>query len=185
MLCSLLVTLGAHAQRGLQYLLCVSVCLSVCLSVTALAATTFVSAGIYSIILGFPWISTSGFSKGLPFKSYGVKSQLQLSFRSPHAVFAHFLDQRNTAGQLVGRILLQRLATGATGVKQARYRRALFGQRGTRTRMRSIHSVSSVPLCMCVAIEGPWHLLFNVRHMAWCNACIQWLHMNSAEGFAL
>ena len=26
-----LLTLGAHAQRGLQYLLCVSVCLSVCL----------------------------------------------------------------------------------------------------------------------------------------------------------
>ena len=32
--------LGAHAQRGLQYLLCVSVCLSV----TSLAATAFVSA---------------------------------------------------------------------------------------------------------------------------------------------
>ena len=31
-------------------------------------------------------------------------------------------------GQLVGRMLLQRLATGATGVKQARYR-----QRGTCT----------------------------------------------------
>ena len=30
---SYLLTLGAHAQRGLQYLVCVSVCLSVCLSV--------------------------------------------------------------------------------------------------------------------------------------------------------
>ena len=39
-----LSTLGAHAQRGLQYLLCVSVCLCVCLSVTALAATGFISA---------------------------------------------------------------------------------------------------------------------------------------------
>ena len=29
----LLLTLGAHAQRGLQYLVCHSVCLSVCLSV--------------------------------------------------------------------------------------------------------------------------------------------------------
>ena len=48
-------------------------------------------------------------------------------------------------------MLLQRLATGATGVKQARY--AYKGQRGTRTRMRSIYT----------AIEGPWHLLFNVR----------------------
>ena len=31
--------------------------------------------------------------------------------------------QQLREGQLVGRILLQRLATGATGVKQARYRR--------------------------------------------------------------
>ena len=30
---SVLLTLGAHAQRGLQYLVCHSVCLSVCLSV--------------------------------------------------------------------------------------------------------------------------------------------------------
>ena len=33
MLNFLLLTLGAHAQRGLQYLVCHSVCLSVCLSV--------------------------------------------------------------------------------------------------------------------------------------------------------
>ena len=45
--------------------------------------------------------------------------------------------QQLREGQLVGRILLQRLATGATGVKQARYRRR---QRGTRTRMRSIYT---------------------------------------------
>ena len=32
-----LLTLGAHAQRGLQYLVCVSVCLFVCLSTTILA----------------------------------------------------------------------------------------------------------------------------------------------------
>ena len=38
-------------------------------------------------------------------------------------------------------MLLQRLATGATGVKQARYRR---GQRGTRTRMRSIYTACHV-----------------------------------------
>ena len=37
----------------------------------------------------------------------------------------------------MGRLLPQRLATGATGVKQARYRRAR--ERGTRTRMRSIY----------------------------------------------
>ena len=42
--------------------------------------------------------------------------------------------QQLREGQLVGRMMLQRLATGATGVKQARYRR------GTRTRMRSIYT---------------------------------------------
>ena len=45
--CSPLLTLSAHAQRRLQYLLCVSVCLSVCLSVcvcVCLAATAFISA---------------------------------------------------------------------------------------------------------------------------------------------
>ena len=40
-------------------------------------------------------------------------------------------------------MMLQRLATGATGVKQARYRRR--PTRGTRTRMRSIiHNASRV-----------------------------------------
>ena len=42
-------------------------------------------------------------------------------------------------------MLLQRLATGATGMKQARYKRGptYTGQRGTRTRMRSIQPVYS------------------------------------------
>ena len=31
---TLLLTLGAHAQRGLQYLVCVCVCVCVCVSVT-------------------------------------------------------------------------------------------------------------------------------------------------------
>ena len=35
-----LLTLGTHVQRGLQYLVCVSVCLSVCLSVTTFSAAT-------------------------------------------------------------------------------------------------------------------------------------------------
>ena len=55
------------------------------------------------------------------------KANMQMSSSSPRAVFAQFRDQRKTQqlpeGQPVGRILLQRLATGATGVKQARYRR--------------------------------------------------------------
>ena len=63
--------------------------------------------------------------------------------------------QQLREGQLVGRMLLQRLATGATGVKQARYRRgptrgseALYAHAQYNTQYR--------------------HLLFN----AWCNACI-------------
>ena len=47
--------------------------------------------------------------------------------------------QQLREGQLVGRMLPQRLATGATGVKQARYRRGPTRERGTRTRMRSIY----------------------------------------------
>ena len=52
-------------------------------------------------------------------------------------------------------MLPQRLATGATGVKQARYRRGPTRERGTRTRMRSIYNR------MCV----PWHLLFKCETM--------------------
>ena len=37
-------------------------------------------------------------------------------------------------------MMFQRLATGSTGVEQARYRRSPSGQRGTRTRMRSIYT---------------------------------------------
>ena len=79
------------------------------------------------------------FRKKLPFKSYGVKKPICKCVR------AHRQP-----------MLLQRLATGATGVKQARYRRGptRTGQRGTRTRMRSfvlichtheyIHSMSII-----------------------------------------
>ena len=76
-------------------------------------------------------------------------------------------------------MLLQRLATGATGVKQAR------STRGTHMRMRSIYTACLVYIvCAHIAIESPWHLLFNVRQcMVKC--LIQCLHMNYAEGFAL
>jgi len=36
---SVLLTLGAHAQRGLLYLVCVSVCVCVCLSVCVSVST--------------------------------------------------------------------------------------------------------------------------------------------------
>ena len=61
--------------------------------------------------------------------------------------------QQLREGQLVGRMMLQRLATGATGVKQARYRRR--PTRGTRTRMRSIYTTlvdvhSSIAAVDCI-----------------------------------
>ena len=66
--------------------------------------------------------------------------------------------QQLLEGQLVGRTLLQRLATGATGVKQARYRRG--PTRGSDA-LYAHAQYNTQP----VGIEGPWHLLFN----AWCN----------------
>ena len=53
--------------------------------------------------------------------------------------------QQLREGQLVGRMLPQRLATGATGVKQGRYRRGPTRERGTRTRMRSIYKRVYIP----------------------------------------
>ena len=55
-------------------------------------------------------------------------------------------------------MLPQRLATGATGVKQARYRRGPTRERGTRSRMRSIYKY--IPY-----VRSPWHLLFKCETM--------------------
>ena len=125
------LTLGAHAQRGLQYLLCVSVCVCVCLLplwqlpkirfsllprcmmyvLVCVASWVYwaeqllelcinrtgmqhsfqpATNGIYGIYLGFSWMD---FRKTLPLKSYGEK---KLICKLVIAVFAHFLDQRNT-----------------------------------------------------------------------------------------
>ena len=67
-------------------------------------------------------------------------------------------------------MLLQRLATGATGVKQARYRQ---GPTQALVRACAVYTQPVYIVCM----EGPWHLLFNVRQ--------RMVYMNSAEGFAL
>ena len=59
-------------------------------------------------------------------KLWREKANMQMSWSSPSAAFAQFRTnetQQLREGQLVGRMMLQRLATGATGVKQARYRR--------------------------------------------------------------
>ena len=60
--------------------------------------------------------------KSLPFKSYGVKKPVRARREPFSRTFGTNETQQLREGQLVGRILLQRLATGATGVKQARYR---------------------------------------------------------------
>ena len=123
--------------------LALCVCLCVCLSVTALAATAFVSAcnqrhlrHYFRLFLDFnSWI----FEKAFRYKSYGEKKPICKLVRAHREPFSRIFGTNETQqlreGQLVGRMLLQRLATG---VKQARYRRSLLGgQRGTRTRMRS------------------------------------------------
>ena len=83
------------------------------------------------------------FRKNLPFKSYGVTHREPFS-RS----FGTNETQQLREGQLVGRMLLQRLATGATAVKQARYRRgptrgseALYAHAQYNTRSLAMHGV--------------------------------------------
>ena len=67
------------------------------------------------------------FRKNLPFESYGVKKAICKCVRAHREPFSRSFWNNETQhlrdGQLVGQMLLQRLATGATGVKQARYRR--------------------------------------------------------------
>ena len=61
--------------------------------------------------------------------------------------------QQLSEGQLVGRMLLWRLATGATGVKQARYRRG-GSARHSYAHAQYIHNASDASVycvCMCVA----------------------------------
>ena len=53
-----------------------------------------------------------------------IDASLVRALREPFSrTFGTNETQQLREGQLVGRMLLQRLATGATGVKQARYRR--------------------------------------------------------------
>ena len=53
-------------------------------------------------------------------KLWRGKANMQMNWSSS---FGTNETQQLREGQLVGRMMLQRLATGATGVKQARYRR--------------------------------------------------------------
>ena len=71
------------------------------------------------------------------FKSYGVKKpicKLDSAYREPFSCsFGTNDTQHLREGQLVGRMLLQRLATG----RETSEIQGLLGQRGTRPRMRS------------------------------------------------
>ena len=67
------------------------------------------------------------FRKNLPLKSYGVKKPICKCVEAHRQPLSRSFGTNETQqlreGQLVGRMMLHRLATGATGVKQARYRR--------------------------------------------------------------
>ena len=70
---------------------------------------------------------------------------MQMSYSSPRAVFAHFETkggQQLPEAQLVGRMLLQRLATGSTGVTSNCPRRGY--EDIYYTRMRSIRTYVSI-----------------------------------------
>ena len=87
--------------------------------------------------------------KNLPFKSYGVKKPICKCVRAHRQPFSRSFGTNETQqlreGQLVGRMLLQRLATGATGVKQARYRQG--PTRGSEALVRAC-AVYTQPLCV-------------------------------------
>ena len=90
------LTLGAHAQRGL---LCVSlcVCLSVCVFVCYRSSSYSVRFSLQPTA-STALIEARGFSKNPSVqKLWREKANMQISYSSPRAIFAHFLDQRNTA----------------------------------------------------------------------------------------
>ena len=117
------LTLGAHAR-----VLCIYVCLSVYLLPLWLLQRPFISASNYThrFLLGVSWILTRGFS-----------NNMQMSWSSPRTIFGTNGGLQLPEAHLVSRMLLQRLATGATGVKQARYTQLPTDYSGLRG--RSLH----------------------------------------------
>ena len=66
------LTLGAHAQRGLQYLVCVSVCVSVCYHVFCHRAQQCAQENIPAASAGHEQSLKNGvFFKNVSFRSYG------------------------------------------------------------------------------------------------------------------
>ena len=116
---------------------CVSVCVYVCSCSSCFSVHLYLLPTILTVSLRLD----SDLWKPSVQKLWSKKPNVQLSWSSPRAVFVHFRDQGRTAttpeGQLVGRMLLQRLATGATSVKQASNRKLPTDLRGTCTHIRT------------------------------------------------
>ena len=84
------------------------------------------------------------------------------------AVYTQPVYSELREGQLVGQMLLQRLATGATDVKQAIYRRGLLGAaRHSYANAQYVQYLRSYRRSLALAVHNAW--------------CIQCLHMNSAD----
>ena len=104
-------------------------CVCVCSSSSCTSASAYIRNQRYSLVSlrRFLDFDSSILEKNLPFKSYGMKKPICKLVRAHREPFSRSLGTNETQQlrerQLVGRMLLQRLATGATGVKQARYRR--------------------------------------------------------------
>ena len=101
------LTLGAHAQRGLQYLVCHSVCLSVCYHVfchyVQQGGQKAIPTGSVPHWLDF---KNGDFRKSTAFKSYGVKTKRTSQYANEHgsdsAHFEHGGGSRsNTKGEYV------------------------------------------------------------------------------------
>ena len=85
------LTLGAHAQRGLQYLVCHSVRPSVCLSVCYHVFCHYAQQGGEKAIPtgSVPhWLDfkNSDFRKSTAFKSYGVKTKRTSQYANEHGL---------------------------------------------------------------------------------------------------
>ena len=86
-----LLTLDAHAQRGLRYLVCVSVCvcLCVCVSVSTYSRTTRnkTAQKRYQLVQCHTGLIYD-FRETAWFKSYGVKRERNMNIASPRPLFA-------------------------------------------------------------------------------------------------
>ena len=112
------------------------------------------------ILTGFSWILIR---KNLSFKSYSMKKPIANELELTVSRFRAVSGPTKHSSYMKGNWWVECcLATGATGVKLARYRRG--PTRGSEALVRA-----------CAVYTRPAY------SVAWCKC----LHMNSAEGFAL